>query len=137
MKRTLLVSISAAFLLAIIAAQYAYRESSHPGDHAVAEAWAQNRMEFVAWNNDKWTAWIHDGKFEHAPQISGTWHRHSKASIAFTGWDGDAWQAKIEGDTFLLAHQGNWQDKVESASAIRYRDWSGNNQIRTVADLNR
>ena len=136
MKRALL-GISTAFLVAIAAAQYSYQVSTDPGDEQSNVAWAQNKMEFVAWNNDRWTAWIHDGMFEQVPQNSAKWSRHSKASIAFTDWDGETWQAKIEGDVFLLAHQGNWQNTVDRAEAIRYRDWSGNNQIRTVAELNR
>ncbi len=123
--------------MAIVAAQYAYRVSVDPGDEPVNEPWAQNKMEFVAWNSDQWTAWIHDGAFEQIPQNAGKWSRHSNPSIAFTGWDGEAWQAKIDGDMFLIAHQGNWQDAVDTADAIRYRDWSGHNQIRTVAELNR
>jgi hypothetical protein len=135
MQRALLGVSLALFLAAIAAAQYAYRVSTDTGDAPVAEAWAQNKMEFVAWNNEQWTAWIHDGMFEHAPENSADWSRHSKASVAFTGWDGEALQAKIEGDLFLIAHQGNWEDSVDRSDALRYRDWSGNNQIRTVAEL--
>jgi hypothetical protein len=136
MQRALL-GIAAAFLVAIASAQYAYRTSSDPGDEPVNAAWAQNKMEFVAWNNERWTAWIHDGAFEQAPQDTDDWSRHSKASIAFTAWDGSAHQARIEGDMFLIAHQGNWDSTIDRVDAIRYRDWSGNKQIRTVAELNR
>lgn len=137
MKKALLGLSAAVFLVAIAAAQYTYRVSTDTGDEPVNEAWAQNKMEFVAWNDDHWTAWIHDGKFEQAPQNTKDWSRHSKVSIAFVGWDGEAWQAKIDGDMFLLAHQGGWQGSVDRADAIRYRDWAGHNQIRTVAELNR
>lgn len=132
-----LLGLTAAFLVAIAAAQFAYRVSTDPGDDPVNEAWSQDRMEFVAWNNDQWTAWIHDGAFEQQPQNTDDWSRHSNASIAYIDWGGDAWQAKIDGDMFLLAHQGNWDGSIDRAVAIRYRDWSGNNQIRTVADLER
>lgn len=132
-----LLGISAAFLVAIAAAQFAYRVSSDPGDGTISEAWAQNKMEFVAWNNDEWTAWIHDGAFEQTPQNTDDWSRHSNTSIAFVDWEGEAWQAKIDGDMFLLAYQGNWGESTDRSEAIRYRDWSGNNQIRTVAELNR
>jgi hypothetical protein len=132
-----LLGLAAAILVAIVAARFAYNVSSDPGDGPANEAWAQSKMEFVAWNNDKWTAWIHNGAFEQAPQNTDNWSRHSNASIAFTDWEGEAWQAKIDGDAFLLAHQGNWQGSVDRSEAIRYRDWSGNNQLRTVAELQR
>lgn len=137
MKKALLVGLPVAFLLAIAAAQYAYHVSTDPGDEAVNEAWAQNKMEFVAWNNERWTAWIHEDRFEQTPQNTYEWSRHSNASVAFTGWDGEPWQAKIEGNMFLLAYQGDWQESVNQSDAIRYRDWSGHNQIRTVAELRR
>lgn len=132
-----LLGLACAFLVAIAAAQIAYRISSDTGDAPTEEAWAQNKMEFIAWNNDRWTAWIHNGAFEHLPENTANWNRHAKASIAYIGWDGEAMQAKIDGDQFLLAHQGNWDASVEPADAIRYRDWSGTKQIRTVGQLER
>ena len=136
MNRALLV-IPAAFLVAIAAAQYAYRVSSDPGDEPVYEPWAQNKMEFVAWNGARWTAWIHGDKFEQVPVDSRKWSRHANASIAFKDWDGEPWQAKIDGDVFLLAYEGNWQQPAGRSEALRFRDWSGQNQIRTVAELKR
>jgi len=132
-----LLGLLAAVLIAITASRIAYNISSDPGDDPVNEAWQQSKMEFVAWNDDKWTAWIHDGSFEQAPENTSKWSRHSNASIAFTDWHGEAWQAKIDGDEFLLARQGNWQGSIERSEAIRYRDWSGNKQLRTVAELRR
>ncbi len=124
-------------LVVILAAKITYNLKTDHGDAPANKAWAQNEMQFVAWNNEKWTAWVHDGAFELAPQNTDTWSRHSNMSLAFTGWHGESWQAKIEGDTFLLAFRGNWQGTVEQADAIRFRDWSGNNQLRTVAQLQR
>lgn len=124
-------------MVAIAAAQVAYRVTTDPGDEPAVEAWSQNKMEFVAWNDVRWTAWIHDGLFEQLPADGGRWSRHANASIAFTDWDGEPWQAKVDGDVFLLAHRGNWQAPAERSEAIRYRDWSGRNQIRTVAELTR
>lgn len=132
-----LLGLLVAVLVAIAAARIAYNVSVDQGEVPANDAWAQNRMEFVAWNNDKWTAWIHDGAFEQAPQNTAKWSRHSNASIAFTNWKGEAWQAKIDGEVFLLAHQGDWQGSIDRTAAIRYRDWSGNNQLRTVAELRR
>ncbi len=137
MSRAVLGLFLVAFVVAIAAARFAYRVSTDPGDGPVNEAWVRDKMEFVSWNNDKWTVWIHDGAFEQLPQNADKWSRHSNASIAFTNWEGEAWQAKIEGDVFLLAHQGNWEGSVERSEAIRYRDWSGNDQLRTVAELRR
>lgn len=136
MQRSLL-GLVAAFLVAIAAAQLAYRFTSDPGDEPVFDPWAQSKMEFVAWNGTRWTAWIYDDKFEKVPVDSGTWSRHANASIAFTDWNGEPWQAKIDGDNFLLAYQGNWQESTDRSDALRYRDWSGQNQIRTVAELRR
>ncbi len=127
----------AAVLVAIGAARVAYNVSSDPGDGTVNVAWSQDRMEFVTWNDGKWTAWIHEDSFELSPQKRGNWSRHANGSIAFTSWDGEPWQAKIDGGSFLLAHHGNWQGDIERRDAIRYRDWSGNNQLRTVAALTR
>ena len=136
MSKIILV-ISAALLTAIIAARLLYVVTSDTGSEPVHQAWAQDTMEFVAWNNEEWTAWIRDGTFEQLPQDEGKWHRHSNASLAFTDWDGERWQAKIEGDEFLLAHHGNWEGPVERSDAIEYRDWAGRNQLRTVYQLRR
>ena len=136
MSKIILV-ISAALLTAIFAAKLLYMGTSNSGSEPVHQAWAQDTMEFVAWNNEEWTAWIRDGTFEQLPQDEGKWHRHSNASLAFTDWDGERWQAKIEGDEFLLAHHGNWEGPVERSDAIQYRDWAGRNQLRTVDQLRR
>ena len=132
-----LMLIVAAILVAIGGARVAFNASNDRGDEPVQVAWSQDRMEFVTWNNSKWTAWVHAGRFELSPQKPGKWSRHANPSIAFTDWEGEEWQAKIDGDSFLLAHHGNWQGEVERADAIRYRDWSGNKQLRTVAELTR
>ena len=62
--------------------------------------------------------------------------RH-QVSLAFIDGQGQPWQAKIDGQQFLLAHRGNWQGRIERAGAVRYRDWRGNAQLRTVAQLRR
>ena len=132
-----LLGLFAAIIVAIAASKVAYSVKTDIGDEPVNAAWSQNKMEFVAWNDEKWSAWIHDGKFDQVPQNTRLWSRHSNASLAFTDWEGESWQAKIDGDVFLLAFQGDWQNSVERSEAIRFRDWSGNNQLRTVADLRR
>ena len=131
------VGLLAAILVAIAAAKFAYSVSTDTGDEPAQRAWAQNKIEFVTWNNEKWTAWIHDGAFELSPEDKNNWSRHSNASIAFTNWQGESWQAKIDGDSFLLASQGDWQGDVERTAAIHYLDWNGNKQLRTVAVLQR
>ena len=133
----LFFSLVAAVVIAIVAARFAYNASVDPGDEPAMEAWAQNKMEFVAWNGEKWTAWIRDGAFEHVPQNSSRWSRHSNSSLAFIDWDGEAWQAKIDGEEFVLAHRGDWQEPTERAIAIRYRDWSGKHRLRALAQLRR
>ena len=136
MPKVVLVLL-AAMLAAIVAAKVAYEFTTDIGSEPVQQPWTQNSMEFVAWNNEKWTAWIRASSFEQLPQDDGNWSRHSNASIAFTDWAGDRWQAKIEGDKFLLAHQGDWAGPIERADAIHYRDWAGKNQLRTVLQLRR
>lgn len=133
----ILFGLLAAFLIVIAAARFGYSVTAESGVEPVDRPWSQDRMEFVAWNDEKWTAWIRDGVFELVPQNTDDWSRHSNPTIAFFDWDGEAWQAKIDGKEFLLAHQGNWGGPVERSEAIRYRDWSRNNQLRTVADLQR
>ncbi len=132
-----LLGLSAAMLVVIAAARFAYSVSADPGEEPVNEAWAQGKMEFVTWNNEKWSAWVHAGAFAQVPQNTDDWSRHSNASLAFTDWEGEFWQAKIDGDLFLLAYQGNWQGPVDRTEAIQFRDWSGNNRLRTVSDLRR
>ena len=132
-----LLGLSTVVVITILAARFAYNVSTDIGDDPVQEAWAQNKIEFVTWNNEKWTGWIHDGTFELIPQDSSHWSRHASPSIAFTNWAGESVQAKIDDDSFVLAAEGNWQDETARAEAIRYLDWNGNNQLRTVADLQR
>ncbi len=129
------LALLVAMLVVIAAARFAYSVSTDPGEEPVNEAWAQGKMEFVTWNNEKWSAWVHAGEFMQVPQNTDDWSRHSNASLAFTNWEGEPWQAKIDGDVFLLAYQGNWQGPVDRSNAIRFRDWSGNNQLRTVSEL--
>jgi hypothetical protein len=105
------------------------------GDEPVNEAWAQDRMEFITWNDGRWTAWIHDGSFELAPQDTDGWSRYSSPFVAFLNWEGEPVQAKIEGDEFLLAIRGDWQETTEKSDAIRYLDWHGNKRLRTHAGL--
>jgi hypothetical protein len=131
------LSLLAAFLIVIAAAKLAYSVTAESGAEPVDRPWSQGNMEFVAWNNEKWTAWIRDGAFELVPQNTDEWSRHSNPTIAFSDWDGEAWQAKIEGNEFVLARRGNWAGPVERSEAIRYHDWSGNNQLRTMPDLQR
>lgn len=131
------VGLLAAVLVVIGAAKFAYNASTDTGDGPAQAAWAQNRIEFVTWNDEKWTAWVHEGSFELVPEDDSNWSRHANASIAYKNWQGESWQAKIDGDSFSLASLGNWQGEIERAHAIHYRDWEGNNQLRTVADLRR
>ena len=126
-----------AVLGTIVAARLAFTWTTASDGAPVHQPWAYDRMEFVAWNGEQWTAWIHDGQFELRPQNLRKWSPHSNASIAFIDWEGEVWQAKIDGEMFLMARRGNWKDPTERAAAIRYRDWSGNEQLRTVAQLQR
>jgi len=132
-----ITGLLAAVLLVIAAAKFASNISMDTGDEPVNEAWAQNEMKFVTWNDGLWTAWIHDGVFEQAPEDTDNWSRHSSASIAFIDWEGEPWQVKIEGSVFLLAKHGDWQGTIEQSDAIRYLDWHGNKRLRTVAGLQR
>ncbi len=126
-----------AVLAVIVAAKYTFDSSSYSGSAPVNQPWARGSMEFVAWNGEQWTSWVHAGVFEQIPQDKKTWSRHANASIAYTGWDGQLLQAKIDGEEFLLAFHGDWEGSVERSDAIRYRDWTGVNQLRTVAQLKR
>jgi hypothetical protein len=133
----IVLSLLAAFLATIVAAGFTYRATASTGTAPAVQPWALNKMEFVAWNDERWTAWIRDGAFEQLPQNNQKWSRHLNPSLAFTDWDGEAWQAKIDGEEFLLAYRGDWNGPIERASAMRYRDWSGENEMRTVAQLRR
>ncbi len=132
-----LLSLSGAMLVTIVAARLAFIATTETGSEPANEPWAQSKMEFVAWNGQRWVGWIRDGAFELRPQEEGRWRRHSNPSIAFINWDGEFWQAKVDDDEFLLAHRGYWSGPIERAPAIRYRDWTGKNQLRTVVQLRR
>jgi len=108
-----------AFVATVVAARLAFEFTAPEFSGQVNEPWAQSRMEFVSWNNEQWTAWVRDEIFEQTPENTVDW------------------QAKVEGESFVLAHRGNWSGSTESANAIRYRDWSGQNRLRTLAQLGR
>lgn len=131
------LGLLAAFAIAIGAARFAYSIKAEQDLGTSDAAWAQDRIRFVAWNNQKWMAWIRDNSFELVPDNNGSWSRHSNSSIAFVDWNNEPWQAKVDGDSFLLAQKGNWQGDVQRSEAIRYKDWSGANQIRTIAEIRR
>jgi len=133
----IILIITTAILVVILAAKLSFEATANKGNLPINQPWAQGTMEFVAWNGERWTSWIHAGVFEHIPQSEGKWSRHTNASIAYTDWEGQLWQAKIDGEEFLLAFHGEWEGSVERSDAIRYRDWTGVNQLRTVAQLKR
>lgn len=132
-----ILGLVAGVLAAIVAANLAFEATANVGRQPINEPWAQGRMEFVAWNDERWTAWVVGGDFTQLPENEGKWSRHASPSVAFTDWAGEMWQAKIDGDVFLLAYRGDWNGSIERSDAIRYRDWAGNNQLRTVTQLRR
>lgn len=132
-----LVGFAAAVLATVGAARLAFELTTDTDTGPVNEAWAQGTMEFVAWNNVRWTTWIINGEFVQNPHETTNWSRHTNASIAFVDWDGVPQQAKVDGDVFLLAEHGDWNGHIERSEAIRYRDWDGTRQIRTVTQLSR
>lgn len=129
--------LSAAFVITVVAARLAFEFTAPGNSGPVNEPWALSKMEFISWNNEEWTAWIHDGEFTQTPQNTGDWHRHSNPSLAFIDWEGEPWQAKVGAEAFLLAHRGDWDGLTENATAIRYRDWAGRRQLRTLSQLSR
>ena len=133
----LFLSLTAAVLVVVLAAKFTFNATANSGSEPINQPWVQDKMEFVAWNGEKWTAWVHAGRFEQLPQDTQAWSRHANISIAFTDWEGGLWQAKIDDDDFLLAHHGDWEGPVERSEAIKYRDWTGRNQLRTLAQLRR
>ena len=131
------LGLSVAVLATIVAAKLAFDATINTGTGHANQPWAQNSMEFVAWNGEKWTAWIRDSAFEQRPQNEGQWNRHANTSLAYIDWEGRPWQAKINTDAFLLAHRGDWEGSSKRVTAIRYRDWKGENQLRTLTQLTR
>lgn len=129
--------VLAAFAATVVAARVAFNATAGHGSESANQPWAQHKMEFVAWNDERWTAWIRDDAFEQLPQNNKRWARHANPSIAFIDWEGSPWQAKIDGDEFLLAHRGDWNGTTQRTTAIRYRDWAGGNEVRTVDQLRR
>lgn len=127
----------ASLIVVIGGAKLAFEANSYGPEGPYSEPWAQNTMKFTSWNGEKWTAWVRDGAFEQRPDREGKWHSHADVSLAFVGWGGQFWQARVDGESFLLAPRGDWKGAAERADAIRYRDWTGNNQLRTLAQLNR
>jgi len=133
----IILILTTAVLAVILAAKLSFEVTANTGNEPVNQPWVQGTMEFVAWNGEQWTTWVRAGVFEQIPQSEGKWSRHTNASIAYTDWEGRLWQAKIDGEEFLLAFHGDWEGSVERSDAIRYRDWTGVNQLRTVAQLKR
>jgi len=131
------LGLLAAALVTVVAAKVAFEVTTYTGAEPANRPWAQSTMQFVAWNGEKWTAWIRDGAFEQRPQNEVQWSRHANPSLAFIDWEGRSWQAKIDGDALLLAYRGDWKGAAKRATAIRYRDWKGENQLRTLAQLQR
>lgn len=133
------VGLLAALILIVGGARWMFHLNSRTGSEGlpVNQPWSYGKMEFVVWNDEKWTAWIHEDAFVQLPRNTNQWSRHLNQSLAFIDWEGEPWQAKIDGDEFVLANRGDWDGSSERASAIRYRDWSGGNQMRTVAQLRR
>ena len=131
------LGLFAAVLATVVAAKLAFDATAYIGAEPANAPWAQNTMEFVTWNGEKWTAWIRDDAFEQRPQNDVKWSPHANTSLAFIDWKGQSWQAKIDGDAFLLAHRGDWNHATERGNAIRYRNWKGENQLRTLAQLKR
>jgi hypothetical protein len=126
-----------AVLAAILAARLLYGATVKVDDAASLQPWAQSSMQFVAWDDERWTAWIRGEKFELTPRNVGKWQQHVNPTLAFTDWEGKPWQAKIEAEHFVLAYRGDWKGRIERANALRYRDWRGDRQLRTVAQLRR
>jgi hypothetical protein len=132
-----LIGLAVAFGATIVGAKFASEASNVAEVQGTTAPWAQDRMEFVAWNGQRWTAWWLDDRFELTPQTEGKWHRHANTSIAYIGWDGAQWQARVDGDEFLVAYKGEWHGHVETVNSLRYLDWSGERRIRTVSQLTR
>lgn len=124
-----------ALMATVAAARVAYEFSVADNESNGRAPWALNSMQFVAWNEQRWTALIRDGAFELTPKNTNNWSRHRKGTIAYLDWDGQPWQARIDGDAFLLAHRGDWSGEVLRADAVRYRDWQDEPQLRTVTQL--
>lgn len=137
LMRLIILGLLVAFVAAAAAARLTFEVTTDGRAGPVDEPWAQDRMEFVAWNGEKWTAWIREGEFELVPEDTENWSRHSNDTLAFVGWNGEHWQARVDDEAFELAHRGNWQGDTQRAQAIRYRDWSGRNRLRTVDQLAR
>ncbi len=131
------LGVAAAVLATVVAAKLMYEATAYTGAGPENPPWAQNSMKFVAWNGEKWTAWIRDGVFEQRPRNEGKWSEHANVSLAFIDWEHKPWQAKIDGDAFVLANRGDWKGSTERATAIRYLDWEGENQLRTLTQLTR
>lgn len=136
MGRVILL-LGAAFIGTIVAANVAFNYTTASHRTPAQQPWALDTMEFVTWNGERWRAWIHNGAFELRPEREGKWKRHSNPSLAFLDGEGNNWQAKVDGDVFVLASRGNWEEPTQRAAAIRYRDWMGQEQLRTVAQLGR
>ncbi|MFQ5609894.1 MAG: hypothetical protein ACE5F8_06450 [Woeseiaceae bacterium] len=126
-----------AILATIVAAKLLFEYTVATGSAPENHPWSNNKMEFVAWNNERWTGTVRDGVFELIPLNTKDWSRHSKATLAYVDWRGEPWQARVDGDAFLLAYRGDWSGKTVRANAIQYRDWQDSEQLRTVSQLTR
>ncbi|MCG8377973.1 MAG: hypothetical protein MI865_00705 [Proteobacteria bacterium] len=126
-----------AIIATIVAAKLLFEFTTQTGAAAESNPWSNNRMEFVAWNNERWTGTVRDGAFELVPLNTNDWSRHTNSTLAYIDWNGEPWQAKLDGDAFLLAYRGDWNGDTVRANAIQYRDWQDSEQLRTVSQLTR
>ena len=55
-------SLMAAVLATVIAARLAFEATVNTGSEPVNQPWAQHTMQFVTWNQEKWSAWIRDAQ---------------------------------------------------------------------------
>ena len=91
MAKVVLSSL-AAVLAAIFAARVLYNTTAETDIEPIPRPWAQHAMEFVTWNDERWTAWIRKDKFELLPREEGRWQRHTNVSLAFIDWQGQPWR---------------------------------------------
>ena len=126
-----------AIIMTVVAAKLLFEFTAPSGAASMNHPWSNDRMEFVAWNNERWTGTVRDGAFELVPQNESNWSRHTNSTLAYIDWDGEPWQAKVDGDAFLLAYRGDWNGETVRANAIRFRDWQKSKQLRTVSQLTR
>ena len=79
-------------------------------------------INYITWNNTKWTAKVQNGVFIHAP--NGDFSKaHKDDIINYITWNNTKWTAKVQNGVFIHAPNGDFS-KAHKDDIINYITWN-------------